>query len=390
LLLIGGAIVLAIAWSSHILNVFQALDYVQTHSPSLYALITTTKTQIGLTVVAVLMCGSALMLLLRERRKGAAPQKTPKSLNEAIAQRTIPKIVDDPDVNALNLRITNDIEKTGLNDCFLYLHRRVLVSGKARTPLPSFQPMRLTSNHHNIPYLEERRYQLLEFTNPAQPFFRGYEATVDLPCMGVWRLDLELVWYGGTAYRFSKCFAWESGKSPYFSGCPSESISGTVEASTVLADDPRVYLTIVEQKFGPVKADIRTVFEASNEGGTEARNIQINLPLAVGSVTFTPVDVVAARSKVDIIPEVVGERWAGHKYSVYTALGKQPFTVEGMDVKEYPFTLTYENHNGTRKFECSAKLIYRPLHKGLRGQGLHVYDGKKIAEIKHGECKVVE
>ena len=134
----------------------------------------------------------------------------------------IPKIEDDADVNALNIRITNDIERKGLNDCLLYLHRRVLVGSKARTPLPSFQVIRLTSNHHDIPYMEERRYQLLEFTDPARPFFRSYSGTVDLPCMGLWRLDLELVWYGGQPYRFSKCFMWESGRSPYFTECPTE------------------------------------------------------------------------------------------------------------------------------------------------------------------------
>ncbi|HSY13557.1 MAG TPA: hypothetical protein VK976_15300, partial [Verrucomicrobiae bacterium] len=67
LLLIGGAVMLAIGWSSHILNVFQALDYIQTKSPALYAFITSAKTQVGLTVVAVLMIGYALILLLRNR-----------------------------------------------------------------------------------------------------------------------------------------------------------------------------------------------------------------------------------------------------------------------------------------------------------------------------------
>ena len=313
---------------------------------------------------------------------------------KARSKSGIPKIEDDPDVNALNIRITNDFEKTGLQDCFLYLHNRLLIDRKARTPLPSFQVMRLTSNHHDIPYLVERRYQLVEYTNPTQPFFRTYGGTVDLPCMGLWRLDLELVWYGGQPYHFSKCFMWEGGRSPYFVECPSSNAPveelGTNEQTS---DDPRVYIKIEEQKVGPVKADVRTVFVAYNEGGIEARNVRIEFPLSVDTVTFAPVDVIRAKDKAEMIPEIMGERWPGNKSNIFISLKKQiqareASTGKWQEDNEFNFTLTYEGYNLSRRFECPATLLFRSLHQSLKSIDMLKDGAKSIVEIKHGDCKI--
>jgi hypothetical protein len=305
-------------------------------------------------------------------------------------RRAIPKIEDDPDVNALNLRITNDIETTGLQDCIIYLHRRALVDRKPRTPLPSFSVLKLTANHHDIAYMEERRYQLLEFTNPARPFFTTYGSTVDLPCMGLWRLDLELVWYGGTPYHFSKCFMWEGGRSPYFVECPDGRADVLETTSEQTSDDPRVYLSIEERTFSRFN-ETRNIFVADNQGGSEARNIQIDFPLAVGTMVFDPVDVLVRGDKADMIAEVGGERWPNKKHDIFAALHKQPLRLEEVgEGKEYPFTLTYENHNLTRRFECPATLIFRSVNDSLmRNHNLAVNDAKKIADIKHGKCKVI-
>jgi hypothetical protein len=392
LLLIGGAVMLAIGWSSHILNVFQALDYIQTKSPALYAFITSAKTQVGLTVVAVLMIGYALILLLRNRsfnqpQQSASNGGSNRTTSQPNIVPEVPRIEDDPDVNALNLRITNDIERGGLNDCILYLHRRTLIDRRARTPLPSFQVMRLTSNHHNIPYMEERRYQLLEFTNPSQPFFRSYNGTVDLPCMGLWRLDMELTWYGGKPYQLSKCLMWESGRSPYFVSCPT---GGTTEDKQA-NDDPRVYLSVEARQVGRFSSDKRNIFVANNQGGSEARNVKIEFPLQVGTMVFETLDLLAPKDSKDIIPEVSGEQLPTTRHDIFSALNQQPNTVEEVGgAKEYPFTLTYENHNLSRRFECQVVLIYRSLHESFeRIHNLAMSDAKKIVEIKHGECRVI-
>jgi hypothetical protein len=154
-------------------------------------------------------------------------------------------------------------------------------------------------------------------------------------------------------------------------------------------DDPRVYLVIVEQKFGPVNADVRTAFVASNEGGTEARNIRIDFPLPSGGVTFEPVDVLTPKAKADMIPEVAGDRWPGTKYNIYTALLKTPYSAGEANYSEFTFTLTYENYNRGRRFECPMTLVFRPNHERFRRRGMLGDGGKKTAEIKHGDCRVV-
>jgi hypothetical protein len=382
--IVGGAMLTG-AIASRVLNAIQALDYLQLHSPSAYSIMVSNKTLLILIIGAVLLFLFALKEAIGLRAPRDEAGKTAKKAPLPAPSANIPKIEDDPDVNALNIRITNDIDKGGLNDCILYLHRRILVDRKSRTPLPSFQVMRLTSNHHNIPYLEERRYQLLEFTNPVQPFFRGYGGTVNLPEMGLWRLDMELTWYGGEQYQFSKCFMWEAGRTPYFVNCPTGS---TVEEKQT-KDDPRVYLSVEERQVGRFQSDTRNVFVATNQGGSEARNIRIEFPLVVGGMVFDSVDVLASGDKTDMVPEVIGERWPTAKHDIFTALNKQPFSLEEIgEAKEYPFTLIYENHNLARTFECPAILVYRSLHESFkRINNMSMNDEKKIAEVKHGDCK---
>ncbi len=159
---------------------------------------------------------------------------------------------------------------------------------------------------------------------------------------------------------------------------------GTSEQTS---EDPRVYLSIAERKFGPL-TDTRVVFVASNNGGTEARNIQIRFSLPNAILTFDPVDVLASKDKADIIPAVSGER-IPQKNDIYTALSMQPADANWSEITEFNFTLTYENHNRSRRFEASCTLLYRSLHRALKKQNILADDAKKILEIKHSDCKVV-
>jgi hypothetical protein len=136
----------------------------------------------------------------------------------------IPDIEDNPDMNALNLWITNNFADVTLERSELFLRDRRLIGGQQPEPLAVFTPMTLTKNADGLPPKVKRRFQLVEFKNPASPIFQGYVngslARIPVPMMGTWQLDLEIRWANGNGYPFQKCFRWDASGAPRFVKCP--------------------------------------------------------------------------------------------------------------------------------------------------------------------------
>jgi hypothetical protein len=85
--------------------------------------------------------------------------------------------------------------------------------------------MVILADQTDMPKREPRVFQLLEFTNPTAPFIRtkvlpdGAFREFPILSKGVWRLDLQLRWDGGTQ-DIIKCFRWSNTALPIFIDCP--------------------------------------------------------------------------------------------------------------------------------------------------------------------------
>jgi hypothetical protein len=145
--------------------------------------------------------------------------------------RSVPLIEQSAAADALNLTVTNtspdDLEA---NKLLLHsikrwdeqFHRFSEVS-----QFKGFSTVTLYGDQVGLPSGQTRRFQLLEFTNPAGPLFRARVESYGakewpIPSLGLWRMDLELRWQDGVPYIFRQCFKWDQCSAPDFVICPSE------------------------------------------------------------------------------------------------------------------------------------------------------------------------
>lgn len=132
-------------------------------------------------------------------------------------------IEDDPGSDALNLRITNAVHRPELIQSKLFLHvvqewDDMLEDFKQPSEFRAFVTAELFANEGNLPYKIPRRFQLVEFTNPAGPVIKvkGSQGTWKIPRPGTWKFFQELRWDGGSPYRFVKYVHWGRSSAPAF------------------------------------------------------------------------------------------------------------------------------------------------------------------------------
>jgi hypothetical protein len=164
-----------------------------------------------------------LRQITRVKQLADAVVPTTSSLrSESTTLGNIPTIEENPDMNALNLWITNNFSEVRLERTALFIHGRRLL-GQQAEPLPDFQTIHFTANADGLPFGVRRRFQVLEFKNPSVPEFKGYVdgqfVSVKLPMRGLWQIDLEIRWAGGS-YSFRKCLRWDETSAPRFVACP--------------------------------------------------------------------------------------------------------------------------------------------------------------------------
>jgi hypothetical protein len=151
--------------------------------------------------------------------------------NKATSFRSVPLIETSPASDALNLIITN-LSPVDMDADKLLLHG-VMKWGERISQFheveqfKQFSTVTLYGDQIGLPACEPRRFQLLEFKNPAGPIFRARVESVgarewSIPSHGLWRMDLELRWNDGTPYPFQQCFKWDQRAAPDFVSCPSE------------------------------------------------------------------------------------------------------------------------------------------------------------------------
>ena len=139
----------------------------------------------------------------------------------------LPDINEFPAHNALNLKITNMYDKSGLGGVQLSLHsiqrwradRRDF--GIAESFAPHI-PMVLFADQIDLPYRVPRMFQLVEFKDSSAPLIRGRAKgengparEILIPSHGIWRARLELRW-GGGAKEHVVFFEWNENKLPTF------------------------------------------------------------------------------------------------------------------------------------------------------------------------------
>jgi hypothetical protein len=136
-------------------------------------------------------------------------------------------IEDDPGSQALNLRITNVTNADELTEDKLFLHGVQELDCrswefKEPSEFGHFATMTVYGNQKNLPYKQPRRFQLVEFEDPATPNIHvkdesnGSRRTWPIPRKGTWKLIHELRWDGGRPYRFVKYVHWSRSSAPAF------------------------------------------------------------------------------------------------------------------------------------------------------------------------------
>jgi hypothetical protein len=135
--------------------------------------------------------------------------------------------------------------------------------------------------------------------------------------------------------------------------------------------DPLVYVEVEDRKEEPrFLRGRQTAFMLVNRGGRVARNVQLVLPLSVGSAVFDRLDALPPNEPREVIPTVQGANATAdrfHKHNLFLLLREQPTQSDFYDSeKVVTFTVTYSSYSGTRHFEMSAVLRYLSMKDSVR------------------------
>ena len=161
--------------------------------------------------------------------------------------------------------------------------------------------------------------------------------------------------------------------------------------STGIADsDPRIYVDIEDRDIGShtYLHEYRTVFKLTNQGASEARNVMLTFPLEGRTVAFEAIDLIYKEDTAESIPTIEGERYPAC-HNLLSVLSNRPIGADWKPERQYQFTVTYQNWNGTKEFAMPATMTYASFADTIKKQsGLGVSGSKKIITVTHGKTEV--